>query len=53
MLIFSFGSGFNLETADPVYLAKIKMQVEYARTKGIEVGGYVDAAFSNTRGPGH
>eukprot|EP00947_MAST-08B_sp_MAST-8B-sp1_P002305 g2305.t1 len=40
MLIFSFGSGFQLETNDTAYLAKIKGQVEYARNKGIEVGGY-------------
>ena len=29
-----------LESADPAYLAKIKAQVEYAHSKGIEVGGY-------------
>eukprot|EP00746_Dinoflagellata_sp_MGD_P020930 gnl/MRDRNA2_/MRDRNA2_14879_c0_seq1.p1 gnl/MRDRNA2_/MRDRNA2_14879_c0~~gnl/MRDRNA2_/MRDRNA2_14879_c0_seq1.p1 ORF type:complete len:566 (-),score=92.93 gnl/MRDRNA2_/MRDRNA2_14879_c0_seq1:71-1666(-) len=40
MLIFSFGSGFTLETSDPSYLAKIKGQIDYAKQKGIEVGGY-------------
>ena len=65
MIIFSFGSGFNLETADARYLATIKrqvsaytrarisahalimdaprascLQVDYARSKGVEVGGY-------------
>jgi hypothetical protein len=40
MLIYSFGSGFNLETADPAYLAQVKAQIAYARSKGIEVGGY-------------
>ena len=40
MLIYSFGSGFNLETADPAYLAQVKQQVAYAQSKGIEVGGY-------------
>jgi hypothetical protein len=40
MLIFSFGSGFNLETADAGALAKVKAQVAYAQSKGIEVGGY-------------
>mmetsp|Transcript_28118 Transcript_28118/g.55310 ORF Transcript_28118/g.55310 Transcript_28118/m.55310 type:complete len:389 (+) Transcript_28118:15-1181(+) len=40
MFIFSFGSGFQLETADPVYLAKIKAQVDYAKARGVEVGGY-------------
>ena len=40
MLIFSFGSGFVLETADPIYLKHIREQVDYAKSKGIEVGGY-------------
>ena len=40
MLIFSFGSGFRLESADPAYLASIKAQIDYAKSKGIEVGGY-------------
>merc|ERR1712216_614964 len=40
MLIYSFGSGFTLETADASYLNKIKDQVAYAKSKGIEVGGY-------------
>ena len=40
MIIFSFGSGFQLETSDPAYLAKVKAQVAYANSKGIEVGGY-------------
>ena len=39
MLIYSFGSGFNLETADPAYLAQVKQQIAYAHSKGIEVGG--------------
>ena len=40
MLIFSFGSGFRLETSDPKYLDTIRKQVAYAKSKGIEVGGY-------------
>ena len=40
MLIYSFGSGFNLETTDPTYLAQVKGQINYAKSKGIEVGGY-------------
>jgi hypothetical protein len=40
MLVFSFGSGFRLESADPTYLATIKAQIDYAHSKGIEVGGY-------------
>eukprot|EP01061_Rhynchopus_euleeides_P012170 TRINITY_DN21794_c0_g1_i1.p1 TRINITY_DN21794_c0_g1~~TRINITY_DN21794_c0_g1_i1.p1 ORF type:complete len:724 (+),score=276.15 TRINITY_DN21794_c0_g1_i1:54-2225(+) len=40
LFIFSFGSGFNLESDDPKYLAEIKSLVDYAKAKGIEVGGY-------------
>lgn len=40
MLIFSFGSGFQLETANKEYLSHIAQQVAYAKSKGIEVGGY-------------
>jgi hypothetical protein len=40
MVIYSFGSGFTLETTDPTYIKTIKAQVNYAKSKGIEVGGY-------------
>eukprot|EP01060_Flectonema_neradi_P008462 TRINITY_DN16041_c0_g1_i1.p1 TRINITY_DN16041_c0_g1~~TRINITY_DN16041_c0_g1_i1.p1 ORF type:complete len:737 (+),score=116.67 TRINITY_DN16041_c0_g1_i1:52-2262(+) len=40
MFIYSFGSGFDLESQDPAYLNKIKAQIQYAHSKGIEVGGY-------------
>lgn len=40
MLIFSFGSGFNLEDTSHEYLAKMKADVAYAQARGIEVGGY-------------
>jgi hypothetical protein len=40
MFIYSFGSGFRLETADPTYIAQIKSDIAYAHSKGIEVGGY-------------
>jgi hypothetical protein len=40
MLIYSFGSSFQLETTNQSYMDKIKNQVDYARSKGIEVGGY-------------
>ncbi len=40
MFIFSFGSGFNLETNDPTYLAEIQSLVQYAKSYNIEVGGY-------------
>eukprot|EP00759_Apiculatamorpha_spiralis_P003376 PhF_6_TR11585/c1_g1_i1/m.18738 len=40
MFIYSFGSGFNLESTDPAYLSQVKADISYANTKGIEVGGY-------------
>lgn len=40
MLILSFGSGFNIENESPEYLAMWKEVAEYARSKGIEIGGY-------------
>ncbi|KAG7357466.1 hypothetical protein IV203_002154 [Nitzschia inconspicua] len=40
MLIYSFGSGFDMETRDASYLQRIRDQVCYAKSKGIEVGGY-------------
>lgn len=40
MLIFSFGTTFILETDNPAYLAQIASLVAYAKSKGIEVGGY-------------
>ena len=39
MLIYSFGSGFNLESSSDTYLQQIKANVDYAKSKGIEVGG--------------
>jgi hypothetical protein len=39
MLIYSFGSGFQLENTDPKYLAGLKADIAYARARGIEVGG--------------
>ena len=40
MFIFSFGSGFKMEDTDRFYIDKIKRQIAYAKSKGIEVGGY-------------
>ena len=40
MLIYSFGSGFNLESNDPAYIKRIADDIAYAKAKGIEVGGY-------------
>jgi hypothetical protein len=40
MIIYTFGSGLNAESADPDYIARIKADVDYARARGIEVGAY-------------
>ncbi len=40
MVILTFGSGFNIEDEDPVYLEKMQQYAAYARSKGIEIGGY-------------
>lgn len=40
MVILSFGSGLNMESENPEYIAKIKELVDYAKSKGIELGGY-------------
>jgi hypothetical protein len=40
MVIMTFGSGFNMENVDTVYLAEIKELVDYAHSKNIELGGY-------------
>lgn len=47
MIIYSFGSSsglvggsFTLETYNETYIARIRQEVEYANSKGLEVGGY-------------
>ncbi|MCD6337947.1 MAG: alpha-galactosidase [Verrucomicrobia bacterium] len=40
MIIYSFGSGINMENTNAAYLARIRADVDYARSKGIEVGAY-------------
>ena len=47
MLILSFGSGINLESTDPKYIAGIKELVDYAHTKGVRLGGYSLLASRN------
>jgi len=47
MIIYTFGSGLNMENEDPSYLAKVKADVDYAHSKGIEVGAY--SLFSSRR----
>ncbi|MBX3120483.1 MAG: hypothetical protein KF784_15600 [Fimbriimonadaceae bacterium] len=40
MVIFSFGSGLNMEDASPGNIAKFKEFRDYARKKGLDLGGY-------------
>lgn len=47
MIIYTFGSGLNVENEDPAYIAKVKADVDYAHGKGIEVGAY--SLFSSRR----
>ena len=39
MFIYSFGSGFSLENPSESYIQQIKTDIDYAHSKGIEVGG--------------
>lgn len=47
MVILSFGSGLNMEDTSAANIAKIKALVDYAHSKGIELGGY--SLFSSRR----
>ena len=47
MIIYTFGSGLNMENTSPEYLAKIKADVDYAHSKGLQVGAY--SLFSSRR----
>ena len=40
MVILTFGSGFNMEDDSPETLARMKGYADYARAKGVEIGGY-------------
>ncbi|MCK4998453.1 MAG: hypothetical protein KAS23_02920, partial [Anaerohalosphaera sp.] len=40
MVILTFGSGFNIENNSDQYIAQMKKYADYARSKGIEIGGY-------------
>ncbi|SNZ01790.1 hypothetical protein [Flagellimonas pacifica] len=52
MVILTFGSGFNIEDDSKQYLAKMKKYADYAKSKGIEIGGYSLLA-SRRIGDGH
>ncbi len=58
MVILTFGSGFDFESRDPAYQLKVKELADYARGKGIALGGYsllasrgAATTADNTRGP--
>ena len=40
MLIYSFGTPFNLEDTSPATIAAVGAQIAYAKSQGLEVGGY-------------
>lgn len=40
MVIMTFGSGFNIESKDQQYLQRMKALGDYAKSKGIAIGGY-------------
>ena len=40
MAILTFGSGVDLENESPTYLTQIKSLADYARSKGVVLGGY-------------
>ncbi len=40
MVILTFGSGFDIENEKPEYLTELKELADYARAKGIALGGY-------------
>ena len=40
MVILTFGSGFNIEDDSEAYLSKMKKYADYAKSKGVEIGGY-------------
>jgi|GEM_PF-19437 len=52
MVILTFGSGFNIENDNPEYLAQMQRYAAYARSRGIEIGGYSLLA-SRCIGNGH
>ena len=52
MVILTFGSGFNIEDTRSEYLDEMKRYADYARSRGVEIGGYSLLA-SRTIDPEH
>lgn len=40
MVILTFGSGFNIEDDSKEYIREMKRYADYAKSKGVEIGGY-------------
>lgn len=40
MVILTFGSGFNIEDDSEEYIREMKGYADYAKSKGVEIGGY-------------
>lgn len=40
MVILTFGSGFNVENDNPEYISEMRKYREYAKSKGVDFGGY-------------
>lgn len=40
MVILTFGSGFNIEDDSEEYVERMKAYADYAKSKGVEIGGY-------------
>jgi hypothetical protein len=53
MVILTFWSGFDIESEDPGYIARFKADVDYARGKGVELGGYTLMCASRDVGAAH
>ena len=52
MIILSFGTALNMESKDEAYIKSVAESVEYAHSKGIEIGGYNLMSSSRTVAPG-
>ena len=51
MVILTFWSGFNMESEDPAYIARIRADFDYAHSHGIKIGGYILFATTASKGP--
>ena len=52
MIVLTFGSGFNMMSQDPNYIARIKADFEYAHSRGIKTGAYILFCSSRSYGQG-